>query len=190
MLHKIEIDGEVLNALKNNADPFIDTSPNDVLRKLLLSHNFHTNKPSFPSADLHGPTIPAGVPVALQQILEVIYYVIKRGYTRIEATKTVAKMRKRDYQTIIDKYCRQLDKKAYEIDKLLHKDLTEFQSVLKSSFPEHCTAIDEFFLSITSKESGKHNNPRPFRDSIKLDIPEQEIKTEINKLRGEWERNI
>jgi len=39
MLYTIKIDAEVYEFLKINAEPFLETTPNMVLRRLLLEHN-------------------------------------------------------------------------------------------------------------------------------------------------------
>lgn len=71
------------------------------------------------------------IPAALPQIVQVIYLVIKRGYTRVEATKRVAQKKKGAPHTVLDKYCRQVNKKAYAIDRLLEGNLLEFKCVRK-----------------------------------------------------------
>lgn len=188
MLHKIEIDDDVLNVLKTNAEPFIDMTPNSVLRRLLVS-NRTKQKRSIDSVAKHDtPAIESGAPEALQQILEVIYLVKKTGYTRVDATKKVAQSRGIAPQTVIDKYCRQLNKKVFEIDKLLDHDLDMLQSLLKKRFIHHHDVIDKIFLSIQTTESENDVDPRIFRGSIKLTLDEQTIENESKKLRDEWKR--
>jgi hypothetical protein len=80
------------------------------------------------------PRLPDGTPKALAQILEVLYEIKKLGLTRTQATSIVAQRRRTAPQTIIDKYCRQLNKRAYEIDRLLQeKDLREFKLLLENN---------------------------------------------------------
>lgn len=56
-----------------------------------------------------------------------------------------------DYQTIIDKYCRQLGKRAYEIDRLLEdQNLGELRAVLERKFVNYRELIDSFFASLNS----------------------------------------
>ncbi len=69
--------------------------------------------------------------MALQQILEVVFLVKKHGYGRTEATNIVARKRNIRTQTVIDKYCHQLNKNADEIDRLLSEDLLSFKFLLK-----------------------------------------------------------
>ena len=144
-MHTIEIDNEVLSFLKKNAEPLEDTH-NSVLRKLLLGKSIQKIGSGTKE---EGPKIPDGVPKALSQILEVIYFVKKRGYARTAATNKVAMLRNTAPQTIIDKYCRQLDKKAFEIDQLLQDhQIHKFQSLLENKFINHTDVINEFFKTI------------------------------------------
>ena len=72
--------------------------------------------------------------------------------SRENATHLVAKSRNTDYQTIIDKYTRQLDKKAKDIDRLLmEEDLNEFKLLLSEKFANHIKLIDKFFESLNSQ---------------------------------------
>jgi hypothetical protein len=148
--HQIEIDDEVLSFLKAQAEPFVDT-PNSVLRRLLL----HTNRPAerkivnLSSVSSAGPATPdwgPGVPQALQQTLEVIYLVKKRHRPRKEATSDIAKKHQVDYQTVIDKYCRQLGLQAYQFDALLDRSgMTELRELLFKKYPGHSDLISNFF---------------------------------------------
>jgi hypothetical protein len=144
--HKIEVDEKVWNYLKSKAEPFQDT-PNSVLNRLLFRGQL---------SELHGvnkkaaittlPGFPDGVPKALAQILEVIYEVKKSGRNRRDATNLVAQRRNTAPQTVIDKYCRQLGKRAYEIDRLLEdQNLKEFRALLERKFVNHRDLIGSFF---------------------------------------------
>ena len=146
-MHKIEIDDEVLEILKMNAEPFKDTH-NSVLKRLLLKSNSLADIPKEQNEIDEFSITENSVPAALQQILEVIYLVIKRGYGRIEATNRVAQKRHLAPQTVLDKYCRQLNKKAYEIDRFLEGNLPEFQKLLRTNFPEHLVTINNFFAQL------------------------------------------
>jgi PAS domain S-box-containing protein len=82
----------------------------------------------------------------LSQVLEVIFEMKMAGRTRIDATGIVARRRGRAPQTIIDKYCRQLGKKASEIDGLLEEDnLQEIELLLGNKFKAHTDKIGSFF---------------------------------------------
>ena len=146
MMFKIDIDEDIWTFLKKHAEPFEDT-PNSVLKRLLLGENTKIETQDFKQDEkTEFPFFPGGTPQALQQILEVVFLVKKHGSNRIKATHIVAqKHGDIEYQTVIDKYCRQLNKKAYEIDRLLNSDLNEFKSILKNKFINHRDIINEFF---------------------------------------------
>lgn len=148
----IEIDEKVWNYLKSQAEPLIDT-PNSVLRRLLFGE-----KPSAISQDNPITSmpdllkIPNYVPKALSQVLEVLYFIRNENLSREDATRWVAKRKNTGYQTIIDKYTRQLGKKARDIDKLLmEEDLNEFKLLLSEKFTNHIKLIDKFFESLNSQ---------------------------------------
>lgn len=157
--HKIEIDEKVWKYLKSKAEPFEDT-PNSVLNRILFGGQL---------SELHGgdrkaaittsPSFADGVPKALAQILEVIYEVKKSGRSRREATNLVAERRNTAPQTVIDKYCRQLGKRSYEIDRLLEdQNLKEFKALLERKFVNHRNLIDSFFNSLnTVKKVEEHH---------------------------------
>ena len=61
----------------------------------------------------------------------------------------MARRRNTDPQTVIDKYCRQLGKRAYEVDRLLEdQNLMEFRALLERKFVNHRNLIDSFFNSL------------------------------------------
>ena len=69
--------------------------------------------------------------------------------SRTQATNLAAQKRRVAPQTIIDKYCRQLNKHAYEIDRLLDpQNLGELQSLLEKKFDRHKDVIRDFFNSL------------------------------------------
>jgi hypothetical protein len=90
----------------------------------------------------------------LAQILEVIHEVKKAGRNRREATNLVAQRRNTAPQTVIDKYCRQLGKRAYEIDRLLEdQNLGELRALLERKFVNHRELINSFFASFNSRKN-------------------------------------
>jgi len=92
-----------------------------------------------------------GLPKSLSQILEVVYEMEVNGYTRTQATNRVAKKRGTAPQTITDKYCRQLGKRAHEIDELLTEpNFGSFKDLLTSKFTAHRGIIDMYFDSMMS----------------------------------------
>jgi hypothetical protein len=156
--YKIDVDDEVWQFLKKHAEPFQDT-PNTVLRRILLGTNgegpgslIRTER-TMHLITLEGklPDFPHGVPQALAQILEVIYGVHKIGLSRMQATNIAAQKRHTAPQTIIDKYCRQLGKRAHEVDQLLLAgNLHEFQTLLEKRFVKHRDLIKDFFNSLNN----------------------------------------
>ena len=152
--YRIEVDEKVWDYLKSKAEPFVDT-PNTVLHKILFgAHSVsirETGREHPLDAEL---CLPSGIPKALEQILEVIYEVKERGRSRNEATNIVADRRKTAPQTVIDKYCRQLGKRAYEIDSLLlDQNLDDLRVLLESKFAGHRDLISSFFHSLGDGKS-------------------------------------
>lgn len=143
---KIEVDEEVFKYLKAKAEPFVDT-PNSVLRRELLKQ---TNGTKSLNSASRFPELPSGIPAALQHTLEVTYLVKQKGHSRSEATKIVANRHDITPQTVLDKYCRQLDKKAYEIDRLMQdSNIKDFKMLLRRKYADHSSVINEFFRDFT-----------------------------------------
>jgi len=145
--YTIEIDEDIWNYLQKSAEPFVD-NPNSVLRKLLLGPS---GKAKIGETRWLGerPSFIHNMPKALSQVLEVIYEVKKMGRSRPKATNIVAKRNNTAPQTIIDKYCRQLNKRAFEIDQLLQEPgMSEFKMILKNKFSNQTNVIDSFFDSL------------------------------------------
>jgi negative regulator of replication initiation len=145
-MRTIEIDENLWSYLQKHAEPFVDT-PNSVLNRIL----FETSE--APSPTNREPEVPAvsiqGIPKSLAQILEVVYEMEINGYSRTEATKRVAHKRGTSPQTITDKYCRQIGKKAHEIDQLLCEPGYEgFKKILGSKFGAHQQVIESYFETL------------------------------------------
>ena len=148
-MHTIEIDDKVWNHLKKFAQPFEDT-PNSVLNRLLFGQSDRKTTRNLAPINIQG------IPVALSQVFEVLYQMECCGLSRIDATHKVARMRGTSPQTIIDKYCRQLNQRAHQIDALLSEPgYFEFQALLKDKYVEHGTIIDAFFDTLGCQ------HPRP-----------------------------
>jgi len=146
VFRKIDVDETIWELLKKNAEPFEDT-PNSVLHRLLIGIEPPTERP-VGKAENKGErwNFPVGTPRALMHTLEVIFEVRKHGLLRNDATNLVARREGVAPQTIIDKYCRQLGKRAHEIDGYLsEKDLSQFKALLKLKFPMHSQFIEQFF---------------------------------------------
>ena len=146
--YNIEIDAAVWHHLQRHAEPFVDT-PNSVLKRLLFGETRAKEQPpavlSIPSANIQG------LPKSLAQILEVIYEMEVNGFSRIQATNRVAKKRGTAPQTITDKYCRQLGKRAHEIDELLTTSgYSGFKELLSSKYTDYQAIINMYFDSMMS----------------------------------------
>jgi negative regulator of replication initiation len=169
--YKVEIDEEVWDYIKSQAEPLIDTV-NSVLRRLLLGGQ-STKSPAYKSADNNfGPLdLPRNIPRSLAQILEVIHEVRYNKRQRPEATRIVAQRYGTTPQTILDKYCRQLGKKANEIDELLDEsDLEEFRHLLVNKFPNYVDLILRI-LQATHQQS----------EDSDITIKRKKLVTETNK---------
>jgi negative regulator of replication initiation len=147
-MYTIEVDEEVYQFLKDNAEPFIETNPNSVLKRLLPLKTKYTLEESGESKIIF-PEFPPSVLSALAQTLEMILLVKKQGMNRVRATHTVADIRGISREAVQDKYCRQLGKKSYEIDELLmDSNIENFKILLLKKYPHNETTIKEVFNSI------------------------------------------
>ena len=175
--YKIEVDEKVWNFLKSKAEPLEDT-PNSVLNRILFgTANQYDSTPKLKQTGNNELVLPPGIPKALSQVLEVIYEVKKSNRSRTEATNIVARRRRTAPQTIIDKYCRQLSKKAYEIDRLLQEqDLSGFKLLLVNKFTNHKDVIDYFFDSFFGHPSSQYQGlPGENMESEKIEESENII---------------
>jgi negative regulator of replication initiation len=148
--HQVEIDEEVFQFVKGHAEPLVDTF-NSALRRLLPLSNVKEERQPISTTE-NGkqkyynelPVIPRHTPTALSQILEVVHLVQRGAYTRTMATQRVAKNRNIAPQTVLDKYCRQLNLRADQFDRLLAQpDLGELRKILKIKFPRHSEIVDK-----------------------------------------------
>ena len=147
-MYSIKIDEKIWRLLQQDAEPFVDT-PNSVLNRILFPKEARQEE-TDPSISIPAVKV-KGLPKSLSQILEVVYEMLVNGYTRTQATNRVAKKRGTAPQTITDKYCRQLGKRAHEIDELLTEPkLTRFKDLLTSKFTAHRGIIDMYFDSMMS----------------------------------------
>jgi len=147
-MHLIEIDEKIWCHLQQNAEPLVDT-PNSVLNRLLFGTAEKQEKAaacfSIPAVSIQG------LPKSLAQILEVVYEIEVNGCSRTQATHRVAKKRGTAPQTITDKYCRQLGKKAQEIDELMAEPgYMGFKDLLMGKYSAHREIIDMYFDSMMS----------------------------------------
>jgi negative regulator of replication initiation len=148
---KVDVDEQVFQFVKGHAEPLVDTF-NSTLRRLLplLSTAKIAIQPVSATEDgkqinsKELPMIPRHTPAALSQILEVVNLVRGGAYTRAMATHRIAKHRNITPQTVLDAYCRQLNLRADQFDRLLAQaDLEELRKILKSKFPRNSEIIDE-----------------------------------------------
>jgi hypothetical protein len=145
-MHLIEVDDKIFIYLQKHAEPLIDT-PNTVLYRLLLNENYTNAPKTSPSLKL------TGLPKALSQPLEVLYEISKHGLTRPKATKLIAEKHNTVPSSVMDKYCKQLDLKARDIDLMLEEPGYEkFMNLLKDRFPDFASIIDMFFETLYVEE--------------------------------------
>lgn len=151
-MHTIEVDDEVMSCLKRKAESFVD-SPNSVLRRELLCKEMSARAPGLVRDNLI-PDLPAGTPAALMQVLQVVYLVKNSSRPRSDATHMVARKHGIAFQTVLDKYCRQLGLTAEQFDRLLdEKGLKRLSSLLKSRFRRHQKTVDEFLAGTDHGEA-------------------------------------
>jgi hypothetical protein len=148
--HQVQVDNDVFEFVKANAEPLVDDF-NSALRRLLsLKGTQPQTRPpgAVVRATTQGrvlPALPTGTPVALRHILEVAQLVRGGAYTRTAATQFVAKQDNVFPQTVIDKYCRQLGLTASQFDRLLEEEnLNGLRKLLKAKFNERSDVIDQF----------------------------------------------
>ena len=147
--YQVEVDDEVFSFVKGHAEPLVDTF-NSALRRLLplgeakTQRKAQSPKPDHPmNAGTHLSSLASGTPQALRQILEVVQLVRDGAYTRTAATQFVAKQHRVFPQTVLDKYCRQLDLTANQFDRLLEQEkLADLRQALRSKFPDHAEVIN------------------------------------------------
>jgi hypothetical protein len=148
-MYKIEVDEEVYQFLQNKAEAFVDT-PNSILRKLLLGS---TSSVAPGKSGLEFPHIPKRIPDGLGHILEVAYLVGKYSMDRKRATREVANRHNVMYPTVADKYARQLDMSAYDIDTMLDEPgFPQLRRTLGKKYHMHTGYIDEFFNMLESQK--------------------------------------
>lgn len=148
--HQVQVDNEIFEFVKANAEPLVDDF-NSTLRRLLFLNGAQLKTRTIGAAARSAvqsavmPTLPSGTPIALKRILEVTHLVRGGAYTRTAATQFVAKQHNVFPQTVIDKYCRQLGLKASQFDRLLEEEsLGGLRKLLKAKFNRHSDVVDQF----------------------------------------------
>ena len=147
--HQVEVDEEVFAYVQQHAEPLIDDFNSTIKRLLGASGKHKKHKNIQPTISASQPTpipglnLPREAPQSLRHILEVAYLVSKQGESRTDATRSVAKIHKVTPQTVLDKYCRQLNLTAAEFDRLLYEpNLISLRKMLKAKFYEYNNLID------------------------------------------------
>jgi succinate dehydrogenase flavin-adding protein (antitoxin of CptAB toxin-antitoxin module) len=148
--HQVEVDDEVYQFVKKHAEPLVD-SFNSTLKRLLPLADIQVKKthadgqetPITKASSTIAP-LPKHIPQELRHIIEVVLLVRGGAYSRTLATRYVAKRYNVFPQTVLDKYCRQLNLTTNQFDKLLEEsDLRELREILKSKFKNHAQVVDE-----------------------------------------------
>ena len=127
---KISIDDEVYNHLLNHST--FEDDVNSVLRRL-LGINKTPNKSVRNIYSVQ--QLNKSMPVALTHTLEVVSLVKNKKYDRSMATNSIANKYKIATQTVLDKYCRQLQLTTGEFDlMLIQPGLYELKKILKRKY--------------------------------------------------------
>ncbi len=130
--HQVEVDDEVFQAVKRQAEPLVD-SFNTAVRRLL---NIGASKTEAKQTPTPNDLIPRGTPEALAQVLDVAHLVL-RGANRTDATRDVARKREITQQAVNDKYGRQLGITAAQFDRLLDEpEKKALKKLLIEKFPD------------------------------------------------------
>lgn len=148
-MHTIQVDDEVMEFLRQNAEPFVDT-PNSVLRRALSIDSAKrpgrvpapTGKAIVLEPSVEPTSIPIEFPEALRQTIEVVQVMRRQGVDRSYATRLVASRHGVARETVADKYCRQLGLTAAQLDRMLaESSLDSLSARLRGKFPQHTDAI-------------------------------------------------
>jgi len=146
----IKIDDDIYEILKFNSEPFVDQTPNDVLRKLLLNRKSNSSQLFYNPVekDLKLYDLPYGTPNALSQVLNMIYLIKKYNYDRLKAVKLLSSRFSISPTTIIDKFTRQLNLISSKFDYLLQHNPKTLQTILLNRFVNHKDIINNFFDTV------------------------------------------
>ncbi len=145
--YQVEVDEELFLYVQQHAEPLVDNF-NSTIKRLLGLSDKALKQQLFSSVSrsqgYSGLSLSRDVPQSLCHILEVVDLVFKYSETRPDATRIVAKKYGVAPQTVLDKYCRQLNLTAAEFDRLLDEpQLNTLRIKLKKKFSEHSDLIDE-----------------------------------------------
>ena len=141
--YKVDVDEEVFRHVQQFAEPLID-SFNMALRKALKleTRQIEGQGNGYNTKTAIGSNFPAGMPEALCQILEVAQ-LVRKGWRRVDATRSVATSHNVAIQTVNDKYGRQLGLTAGGFEELLRDGEREtLVAKLKTRFPRYEAIIE------------------------------------------------
>lgn len=142
-MHQVEVDDEVFQLVKKEAEPLVDTFNTAIRRLLALDATAQYSVKRYVAPQSHGNSIISpGTPRALAQILEVAELVLRRNWTRTDATREIARRRNVKQQTVNDKFGRQIGLTAEQFDRLLGQPgLDDLRKVLNDKFPRYREVI-------------------------------------------------
>jgi hypothetical protein len=148
--YKVDVDEEVFRHVQQFAEPLVD-SFNAALRKALKLGNRQTrsrrNGSDAEAGSIESDFSP-GVPQALRQVLEVAM-LVRKGWRRADATRSVAESHNVAVQTVNDKYGRQLGLTAAGFEELLRdSERGRLVALLKKRFPRYEGVIEGALLEI------------------------------------------
>lgn len=143
-MHPVEVDDDVFQLVKKEAEPLVDTFNAAIRRLLDLDTNAkrRVEQRSSPNSNSGNGSIPPGTPKALAQVLEVAHLVLRSKWERTDATREIARRRDVKQQTVNDKFGRQLGLTAEQFDRLLGQPgLNDLKKMLNEKFPRHRDVI-------------------------------------------------
>lgn len=141
-MHQVEIDDEVFQLAKKEAEPLVDTFNAAIRRLLDLDANAKRRVERTSTPNSGNGFIPPGTPKALAQVLEVAHLVLRSNWARTDATREIARRRNVKQQTVNDKFGRQIGLTAEQFDRLLGQPgLNDLKKVLNGKFPRHRDVI-------------------------------------------------
>jgi len=141
-MHQVEVDDEVFQLVKKEAEPLVDTFNAAIRRLLDLDAKAKRRVERTSTSNSGNGSIPPGTPKALAQVLEVAHLVLRSNWERTDATREIARRRDVKQQTVNDKFGRQIGLTAEQFDRLLGQPgLSDLKKLLNNKFPRHRDVI-------------------------------------------------
>ncbi len=141
-MHQVEVDDDVFQLAKKEAEPLVDTFNAAIRRLLDLDANAKQRGKRTSTPNSGDGSVPPGTPKALAQVLEVAHLVLRNNWARTNATREIARRRNVKQQTVNDKFGRQIGLTADQFDRLLGQPgLNDLKKVLNGRFPRHRDVI-------------------------------------------------